>query len=246
MKLAVLTDVHANLPALKAALSAIEQEGYDLLVHLGDAIATGPFPAETLELLLSVRKARFIMGNHDAMFASGLPTPAPAWMSKGQAEHQRWTHAQMSQELRSPLAGWPYRWHCEFEGVSASFSHYALDASGEKMAKLMPNPAPSDLDNAFPVSGPTAPTLTFHGHNHSVSDIQGRSRYLDPGSLGCAPRPVARYFMAEFRRGGYRLEHRVVPYEDDALRAAFEKRRVPQRAHINRTFFGGRFPDAGS
>lgn len=59
MKLAVLTDVHANLPALRAALRALEQEGFDLLVHLGDAIAIGPFPSECLELLLSGRKALY-------------------------------------------------------------------------------------------------------------------------------------------------------------------------------------------
>jgi hypothetical protein len=52
-KIAVMTDVHANLPALQAALSTIEQEGYDLLVHTGDAIAIGPYPAETLDVLLS-------------------------------------------------------------------------------------------------------------------------------------------------------------------------------------------------
>ncbi len=163
-------------------------------------------------------------------------------MSEIEAEHQRWTHAQLRQEFRSTVAGWPYRWRADFEGVSASFSHYALDASGQKMVKLMPNPAALDLDNAFPVSGPLPAALTFYGHNHSVSDIQGRSRYVNPGSLGCASRPVARFFMVEFKRGGYRLEHRAVPYEDDELRDAFEERRVPLRDYICRTFFGGRFP----
>ncbi len=242
MKLAVLTDVHANLPALKAALSSIEQEGFDLLVHLGDAIATGPFPAECLELLLSVSGARFIMGNHDAMFANGLPTPPPSWMSEGEAEHRRWTFAQLRPELRSVVAGWPYHWRCDFNGVSASFSHYALDASGQKLAKFMPNPAASELDNAFSVFDPAPAALTFYGHNHSYSDIQGRSRYLNPGSLGCASRPIARYLMVEFLQGGYRVEHRAVPYEDCELREAFEKRRVPERAFICRTFYGGRFP----
>jgi predicted MPP superfamily phosphohydrolase len=53
MKIIVMTDAHANLPALQAALAAIQAEGYDLIVHTGDAIAIRPRPAETLDLLLA-------------------------------------------------------------------------------------------------------------------------------------------------------------------------------------------------
>jgi|SRR5208337_1381921 len=246
MKLAVLTDVHANLPALRAALRALEQEGFDLLIHLGDAIATGPFPSECLELLLSIPRAQFVMGNHDALFARGLPSQVPEWMSEGEAQHQRWTHAQIKPELRSVVAQWPYHWHCDFEGVAASFSHYALDASGQTLAKFMPKPTASQLDEAFSLFAPAPAMLTFYGHDHSLSDIQGRSRYVNPGSLGCGSLPVARYFVVEFERGAYRLEHRAVPYEDGELWEAFEERHVPERAFIYRTFFGGRFPGGAS
>ena len=53
-KLAVFTDLHANLPALRAALADIAREGCDALVHTGDAIAIGPQPAECLDLLLGM------------------------------------------------------------------------------------------------------------------------------------------------------------------------------------------------
>ena len=67
MRVVVITDVHANLPALKAVLESIRVEGYDALVHTGDAIAIGPYPAECLDLLLGVPNIRFVMGNHDAL-----------------------------------------------------------------------------------------------------------------------------------------------------------------------------------
>ena len=53
MKIAVLTDVHGNLPALQAALSVLRREDADAIFHTGDAIGIGPFPAECLELLLA-------------------------------------------------------------------------------------------------------------------------------------------------------------------------------------------------
>lgn len=61
MKLVVFSDVHANLPALEAALERIRYEGYDLLLHLGDAIGIGPQPAECLELLLQTPNIRFVL-----------------------------------------------------------------------------------------------------------------------------------------------------------------------------------------
>lgn len=54
MRLAVITDLHGNLPALQAAFTAIERFGVDLLIHTGDAIGIGPYPRECLEIL-SVR-----------------------------------------------------------------------------------------------------------------------------------------------------------------------------------------------
>src|SRR5438270_14054285 len=75
MKIAVITDAHANLPALRAALEAIRAEGCDAIFHTGDAIGIGPFPAETLELLLGTPHMQCVTGNHDAWFVEGLPQP---------------------------------------------------------------------------------------------------------------------------------------------------------------------------
>ncbi len=41
------------------------------------------------------------MGNHDAWFAFGLPTPIPAWMSAGEVAHQCCTYRQLAAELRA-------------------------------------------------------------------------------------------------------------------------------------------------
>ena len=104
MRIAVITDVHANLLALEAALHAIQAEGYDALFHTGDAIAIGPYPAECLDLLLSTPNIQFVSGNHETYFVEGLPSPQPAWMSDGEVAHQQWTHAQLDPQMRLVLA----------------------------------------------------------------------------------------------------------------------------------------------
>lgn len=61
-RIAALYDIHANLPALEAVLSDFPL--VDLVVVGGD-VAWGPFPRETMDLLLSLESVEFIMGNAD-------------------------------------------------------------------------------------------------------------------------------------------------------------------------------------
>jgi predicted phosphodiesterase len=77
VRIGVITDAHANLPALTAVLHALDTEGCDVIVHCGDAIGIGPHPAEVLTTLLERDGVHLLMGNHDAWFAHGLPEPRP-------------------------------------------------------------------------------------------------------------------------------------------------------------------------
>jgi predicted phosphodiesterase len=102
----------------------------------------------------------------------------------------------------------------------------------------MREPSTTTLDKAF--AAYTTP-LIFYGHHHPFSDIQGRARYINPGSLGCAATAVARYTRVEVNDRTYTITHHHIPYDDTPLYHAFEQRQVPERAIIYRAFFGGRF-----
>ena len=234
-KLVVITDAHANLPALRAALRAIRAEGYDALVHTGDAIAIGPQPAECLELLLNTPRARCIVGNHERYFIDGLPDPRPRWMSAGEFEHQRWTHAQLDPGLRPVLARWPAAIEETFEGVKVALTHYGFAPGGRDFLPVIQRPTAEDLDHVFAAHDAA---LIFYGHDHTPADVKGRARYVNPGALGCGAQAVARYCVVTLERGRYTVEPRAVPYDDRTLWEAFERRRVPERHFIYRTFFG--------
>lgn len=64
--IAVLSDVHANLPALEAVLSDIESLGVRIVFSLGDVVGYGHQPAECIALVRGVC-ALAILGNHEAM-----------------------------------------------------------------------------------------------------------------------------------------------------------------------------------
>ena len=68
MRLAVLSDVHANAVALEAALAEADRRGADAVVCLGDVVGYGPDPGLCVDLVRE-RAAVTVRGNHEAAFA---------------------------------------------------------------------------------------------------------------------------------------------------------------------------------
>lgn len=241
MKLALISDVHANFSALQAALTDIETRDCDLIVHLGDAIAIGSQPAECVETLLNLPNALFIMGNHDAYFVDGIPLPRPNYMTDGEVSHHQWTRNQIESQLGSSakdaMSQWQYFIQQEIEGASVVFLHYALDESGKDFLSIERNPTPILLDALFAT---VRAKLICYGHTHYLSDLVGRKRYLSVPSLGCQPTAVAPYMMVTIQSSEMMIEQFRVSYDDKAFLQAYDKRQVPERHMLRKRFLGGR------
>jgi predicted phosphodiesterase len=234
MRLAILTDAHANLPALRAALAAVDRFAPDLTVHTGDAIGTGPYPRECLELLLARPATRCLMGNHDAWYAFGLPDPRPDWMSVGERAHQVWTHAQLGDELRGVVAAWPYNLRLETPAGAIELLHFPLRPNDEFLSARF---APRTGEEADALFGGGA-WMTFYGHDHTAADVTGAAtRYVNPGSLGCSPTPAARIAFLEVRTAAdWTLSFAAERYDPTDLLRAFDDREVPERDFIRKVF----------
>jgi predicted phosphodiesterase len=72
MRYLVLSDLHANLPALDAVLRHAKQRGYDDVMFLGDAVGYYPHPEEVLDRLVALNPSVRILGNHDAALLAML------------------------------------------------------------------------------------------------------------------------------------------------------------------------------
>ena len=103
MRLAILSDVHANLTALDAVLADIGD--VDGLRVLGDIVGYGPDPDEVVERLRSVG-ATGVCGNHDLAALGGKLIE---WFNPDARAAIEWTIGQISEATRDWLAGLPQR-----------------------------------------------------------------------------------------------------------------------------------------
>lgn len=228
----MIADAHANLPATTAALNALDAQLCSTVVHVGDAIAIGPHPRE-VTALLAERNVACILGNHDCWFAFGLPERWVERMSAEELEHQRWTHAQLSDADRQAMREWPYEVTMRIGTQRVVFLHYARCPDGE--FDFIKDPLPADFERLYrPVPG----EIVVFGHDHRPFDIEyGGRRFLSPGSLGCHDRPEARALvLSATPTGSVAVDKVSVPYDDSELLADFDQRHVPARDFIRRTF----------
>lgn len=71
MRIALIADIHSNLPALEAVLREIKKHSPDQIISLGDQVNLGPCPKETLELL-KAENVTCLHGNHERYILSAM------------------------------------------------------------------------------------------------------------------------------------------------------------------------------
>ncbi|HEX2292290.1 MAG TPA: metallophosphoesterase family protein [Gaiellaceae bacterium] len=102
MRIAVISDVHANLYALEAVLGEIDRAPPDELWCLGDTVGYGPHPNECCSLVRE-RSTRTLVGNHD-LVALGSGEVGVEDFNLEAAGAALWTHEQLTDESRAFLS----------------------------------------------------------------------------------------------------------------------------------------------
>ena len=103
MRIAVLSDIHANLPALDAVLD--DAGAVDAVWHLGDVVGYGPDPDGVVDRLRAVG-AIGVRGNHDAAAVGG---PEIDWFNPDARRAMEWTRAAISPATLAWLSALPER-----------------------------------------------------------------------------------------------------------------------------------------
>lgn len=233
MRVAVLSDIHANLPALEAVLEALLP--YDQVWQLGDVIGYGPQPNEVVARLREAG-ATGVRGNHDAAALGDLATDT---FNEDARTAVEWSARNIRLQTRAWLAALPER---VTDGDFTLVHGSPRDPTWEYL--FTPAIARANLsafDGRYCLVGHTHVPLSFHedplGHRvemftpseGSTLRLDERRAILNPGSVG-QPRdgdPRACGMVMDTVLGT--VEWRRVRYDISKVQTLMEKARLPDR-----------------
>jgi predicted phosphodiesterase len=181
MRVAVLSDIHGNLPALDAVLHDVDRQGADLIVLNGD-LADGPMPVQTLDRLAALGdRAVWVRGNSDRWLVDAFDGNflIPGLDTSPSAEWFEWCAARLDRAHRDLLADLPLTVTLDVDGLGpVAFCHASARDDNEYI--LVDSPLPL-FSAAFADAQPTVVV----GHTHMPFDrlADGR-RVINAGSVG--------------------------------------------------------------
>ncbi len=238
MRVAVLSDIHANLVALDAVLA--EVPSVDEVWHLGDVVGYGPHPDEVVARLRELG-AIGVRGNHDAAALGGLEIDSFNVDARHAAE---WTRATIADETKAWLTAQPET--LEREGY--------LLVHGSPRDPIWEYVTSTPVARASMAAMPTHSGL--HGHTHlpvayieedgrletmapgsgSTLTFDGRRVLLNPGSVG-QPRdgiPTSGWMLLDTDAGSAtwrRSAYDIAEVQAAMIRAALPERLIARLAY---------------
>ena len=231
MRVAVISDIHANLVALDAVLAAVGS--IDALWQLGDVVGYGPDPNGVVERLATIG-ARGVAGNHDLAALGG---PEIDWFNPDAKAAMEWTRARIDDRTRAWLARLPT----------------TVREGGMTLVHGSPRDPVWEYVTSVPVARANLAVLEtpvgLHGHTHlpmawanrdgridaiapgpgSTFRLDGQPALLNPGSVG-QPRdgdPAASWLEIDTDAG--LATWRRVAYDIEAVRTAMLDAGLPGR-----------------
>jgi putative phosphoesterase len=168
VKVALISDLHANVPALTAVLDDIAARSVELVVCLGDIVDLGPEPREIIALL-QARNIPCLQGNHDPFDAEPI-VPVDVY---------EWSFRQLPPADLEWLRALPKRLRFQIEGLELLCVHGSPRSYDEQ---ILPNTPDAALEQM--VFGESFDVLAC-GHTHVQLQRRLKNRLIvNSGSVG--------------------------------------------------------------
>ena len=237
--LAVLSDIHGNLPALEAVAGDLARRGIADVLTLGDHVSGPLWPGETADFLMR-SPWRHLAGNHERQLF--LPALGAS---------DRFAKDRLRPDQLAWLAALPARRELDggvlaFHGAPGDDKEYLLEQIGGGHVHLA---GPAEIRRRL--RGETAPLLLC-GHTHvpRIVALDG-ALIVNPGSVGCPAydddqpephvvetgSPRAAYAIVEADGPSWRAELVSLAYDHEASAVRAEAGGRPEWAHALRTGF---------
>jgi len=232
---ALISDIHANLPALEAVLDDVGLRDVGATYHLGDLVGYAPWPDETVALLRQ-RAISGVAGNYDSTVGTDYKHCGCRYEDPRQEElshlSYNWTRQHVSAATKVSLAGLPFRLDLLPDGGHVAGPRVVLVHGTPTLNTLYWTEDRSDdfcLKMAARAGARPGDVIAF-GHTHIPWHREvGGVHFLNTGSVG---RPKdgnwrAGYVLLEIGSDGPRVENIRVEYDIDRTMLAIRNSELP-------------------
>ncbi len=219
MRIALIADLHANLPALRAVLDDTARIGCDAVWCAGDLVGRGPHPNEVVQLIRE-REIPTVQGNWDEAVGMGRAVTGSLWTSsEAEALGQQslaWTIGRLSEENVAWLRQLPTNLRLLVEGRNAQLFHGSPLRASEYLWEQRPS------RHFARIATDEGDELFCFGHSHETFHrVSGDAHFVAAGSVGCGSEGDmnARYAVIYITEADLVVGFRSIPYERaDVLR----------------------------
>lgn len=253
MRYALISDIHANLPALDAVLEDVaSRSDVAATYHLGDLVGYAPWPDEVVQRLRDEGVAG-VAGNYDTTVATGHEHCGCRYEDARQEalSHRsyEWTRKQVNAETKAFLGTLPFRMDLRPLGGHASGPTVILLHGNQTLNTVYVTADRHDefLTRMGSAAGAKAGDVVCFGHTHVAWHrvVEG-VHFVNAGSVG-RPRdgdPRGGWVMLDVGAGQVRVELVRVDYDVERAASAILESTLPDEfAAFLRT--GGRLAPAG-
>tara|TARA_B100000780_G_scaffold155209_1_gene108546 strand:+ start:638 stop:1342 length:705 start_codon:yes stop_codon:yes gene_type:complete len=183
MKIAILSDLHANKFAVKAVFDELDKEHVAHILIAGDLIGYYYWPSEIVQLCMQDDRVQCVQGNHELNLKSASESDLKlSELTKKYGSSYKKCLTTLSPKELEWLFSLPKELIVKFDNISFFVTHGSLTSANEY---LYPNSPIQQL-----LSNYSNQNFTIFGHtHHSFVHAHGNKYLLNPGSVG-QPRDV--------------------------------------------------------
>ncbi len=217
MKLAVISDIHSNLPALEAVLVDVDQWQPDWVVVAGDVVNRGPSPRECLQRIVEREKQDgwpFILGNHEEYVLVHTRPDAPREGIEFELlRYSYWTYQRLGPDIQY-IQNLPFCVTLEDENVTLGFMTHASPLGTRD--GLYPETTDEELSTRIPDAVP----LLAVGHTHRpfIRRVNG-TLVVNAGAVGLP-------FDGDWRASYARLQWNDQQWHGEIHRVPYDRERA--------------------
>lgn len=231
MRLALLSDVHANHMAFSRAIALAERAGAEGFVLMGDYVSDFPAPQKTMDLVRSLQKMYptwLIRGNRDEYMLDHRAGKSPGWREGSANGSFLYTYENLREEDFALLSGLPpcrtvrIGGHAPFEVcyVSPFLTREMIIDHDARITECLDAVSARRL---------------FLGHTHRIRTYRanGKAAFF-VGSVGLPDGfgGMTQFALIDDRSGNWEIEHIIAEYDVERMIAEFESSGLSARANM--------------